>query len=66
LYFIVLLCFVIFLIFARFLLQNISDEKFVRLFDALNARLEAWLEVLSLANTDMPDRVVSKLCDALE
>ncbi|CAG0917604.1 unnamed protein product [Notodromas monacha] len=43
---------------------TISDEKFVRLFDALktNTRLEA----LSLANTDLRDRVVSKLCDALE
>jgi hypothetical protein len=44
--------------------QNISDEKFVRLFDALKRNTR--LEVLCLANTDMPDRVASKLCDALE
>lgn len=45
-------------------IKNVSDEKFVRLFDALKRNTR--LEVLSLANTDMPDRVASKLCDALE
>jgi tropomodulin len=45
-------------------IKNISDEKFVRLFDALKRNTR--LEVLCLANTDMPDRVASKLCDALE
>jgi hypothetical protein len=58
------LCFVVFSIFFTFFsLQNISDEKFVYLFDALKRNTR--LGVLCLANTDMLDRVASKFCDAL-
>ncbi|XP_052128361.1 tropomodulin isoform X1 [Frankliniella occidentalis] len=45
-------------------IKNISDEKFETLFDALPENTH--LEVLSLTNTGLTDRVASKLADALE
>lgn len=46
------------------ILQNISDEKFERLFEALknNTRLEA----LSLTNVGLTDRTALLLADAIE
>jgi tropomodulin len=46
------------------LLQNISDEKFAHLFEALPSNTH--LEVLSLANTGLTDRTALMLADALE
>lgn len=53
----------IFLFFFVFL-QNISDEKFEQLFEALKAN--TYLEILSLTNVGMTDHVAMQLAEALE
>jgi tropomodulin len=45
-------------------LQNISDEKFESLFEALENNTH--LETLSLANVGLTDKVADKLAQALE
>lgn len=47
-----------------FVMQNISEEKFETLFQALPENTH--LEVLSLTNTGLTDRVTLKLAEALE
>jgi len=46
------------------LAQNISEEKFTQLFEALQNNTH--LETLSLTNTGMTDTSALKLADALE
>lgn len=46
------------------LFQNISDEKFENLFEALPENTH--LEVLNLTNVGLTDRVALKLAEALE
>jgi tropomodulin len=44
--------------------QNISDEKFAQLFDALSTNTH--LESLSLTNTGLTDRTAIQLAEAIE
>lgn len=46
------------------LLQNISDEKFIQLFEGLE--LNTHLESLSLTNVGLNDKTAQRLADALE
>jgi hypothetical protein len=46
------------------ILQNISDEKFSQLFEALGGNTH--LESLSLTNTALTDRTAIQLAEAIE
>lgn len=46
------------------LLQNISDEKFIQLFEGLE--MNTHLESLSLTNVGLNDKTAQRLADALE
>lgn len=52
------------IILITFLTQNISEEKFTQLFEALPSNTH--LETLSLTNTAMTDSSALKLAEALE
>lgn len=45
-------------------LQNISDEKFLQLFEALESNTH--LETLSLTNTGLTDKTAQRLAEAME
>lgn len=44
--------------------QNISDEKFIQLFEGLE--INTHLESLSLTNVGLTDKTAQRLADALE
>ena len=46
------------------LLQNISDEKFMQLFEGLE--MNTHLESLSLTNVGLNDKTAQRLADAIE
>lgn len=49
---------------ASFYVQNISEEKFIQLFEALEGNTH--LEALSLTNVGLTDRTAMRLADAME
>ena len=46
------------------MVQNISEEKFLQLFEALEVNTH--LETLSLTNVGLTDRTAQRLADAME